>query len=125
MTVSVDSGGRGQPRNSRSRAIPSAILVTFMAIPGVWWTVGPIAAGVVAGLLAIDRFVFPGLPVFRIAAVAVMGLVPFAWFAGSTLPLFPAVPRIQDNVLAHNVAGLAVWLLFLGALWGVVAQDRS
>ncbi|MDO5501541.1 MAG: hypothetical protein Q4G67_00065 [Actinomycetia bacterium] len=54
-----------------------------------------------------------------------MAMTPLMWFAGSSLPLSPSVPRIQDNLPVHTVAGIAVWLLFVAALVDVAERQRE
>lgn len=81
----------------------------------VWVTVGWVPSLLMVGILLSQRFVLPDRPV--VASAAVVGLIalPIVWLVGSSLPLTPAVPRIRDNTWAHQVGGLAVWLLFLAA----------
>lgn len=91
-------------------------LLGVLTIGGVWVTVGPLAAAVVAGLLVIHRLLLPGRRVLATAALIGFVLIPVVWFVGSGLPLSPPAPRIQDNVLAHQVGGLAVWFLFIAVM---------
>jgi len=95
------------------------VLVAVSAFPAVWWTVGPVAAGLVLAVLVLDWVILPGRQVLGSAAVLAMVLVPIAWFSGSGLPLYPAVPRAQANLLVHHLAGGATWLLFLTVLFDV------
>lgn len=112
-------------RRQFDEAIPMVLAV--LAVPAIWWTVGSFAAGLVAVLLVLDWIVFPDRQVLPRIAVLVMLGVPMAWFIGSGLPLYPSVPRIQSNMLAHSTAGVAVWLLFLAVLvgWRTTRQDEE
>lgn len=96
---------------SGARAV---LLWTLAASVAVAVTVGPVAAVLVAVLLLADR-ARTGRHILANAAVVALLAVPVAWFAGSSLPLVPPAARLQDNVWAHQVAGLAVWLLFIAA----------
>lgn len=88
---------------------------------GVAVTVGYVAAGLCAVLGAVSLLRrTPRL--LAVAALAATVLVPIMWFAGSDLPLSTPAPRIQDNALAHQVGGLAVWLMFLAV---VLDENRS
>lgn len=89
--------------------------VWVVAGAGVWFTVGWLPALVVVALLVIERVVRPGTHVLANSGVALLVLVPIAWFLGSSLPLFPPATRLNDNLLAHQLGGLAIWILFLAA----------
>lgn len=76
-------------------------------------TVGTVPAVLAMGILLADRYVFPDKRLVASAAFGALVVLPFVWFLGSSLPLMPPAPRIQDNTWAHQVGGLAVWLLFI------------
>lgn len=96
---------------SGARAVMLWALVATVAVAV---TVGPLAATLVAALLLAER-ARAGRHVLANAAVVALLAVPVAWFAGSSLPLVPPAARLQDNDWAHQIAGVAVWLLFLAA----------
>lgn len=98
------------------------VLLAVIAAPSVWWTVGPLAAGLVLVVLVLDWVVLPGRGILGSAAVVAMVLLPIAWSAGSGLPLYPAVPRAQANLLAHHLGGVAIWLVFLSVLVDVCGR---
>lgn len=98
-------------------------LMWFLAPAAVWATVGLSPALAVVALL-VARAAAPGRRVMSTAAVALMALVPLAWFAGSTLPLWPPVTRLSDNVVSHQLGGLAVWVVFLAACLETGGEDR-
>lgn len=108
---------------ARRQGAPYAVASALAAL-GVAVTVGVPVALVVLALLAMNRVVGPQRRLLSTAAVVVLAVVPIAWFAGSSLPLSPPAPRIQDNELAHQVGGLGVWLLFLAALFDHVSQEE-
>lgn len=110
----------GRTRTPLQEAAP--VLVAVVTAPAVWWTVGPIAAGLVLAVLVLDWAVLPGRRILGSAAVMAMVLLPIAWSAGSGLPLYPAVPRAQENLLAHHVGGVAIWLVFLSVLVDVFGR---
>lgn len=124
----VDSALVRSPDGAGPRIRPAtstiAVVGTLASIPAAWWTVGPLASGIIIVLFVLRWFVVPKRQIFQPAAVIAMAGVPVGWFAGSTLPLLPAAVRIGDNPTAHVIGGLAVWLLFLAALWGVCGHDH-
>ena len=79
----------------------------------IYFTVGTVPAVLAMGILLADRYVFPDRRLVASAAVGVLVVLPFVWFLGSSLPLMPPAPRIRDNAWAHQLGGLAVWLLFI------------
>lgn len=91
------------------------VLLWLAAALGVWATVGWVPAFVALALLVADRVLRPDDHVLATAALALLAAVPVLWFVGSSLPLWPPSTRLDDNVLAHQVGGLAVWTLFLAA----------
>lgn len=97
----------------------------LLAAAAVWATVGWMAALMALLLLVLDRAVWPDRRVLPTAAVVLLVAVPFAWFLGSSLPLFPPSPRLNDNLLAHHVGGLAIWVLFLAAVVDVLSARRN
>lgn len=78
-------------------------------------TVGAWAALGAALVLAADAFLPRERRVLGTAAVVLFAAIPLVWLLGSTLPLAPPVPRIQDNWVAHQLGGLAVWTLVCAA----------
>lgn len=118
-------------RSRRHRARPSPqqeaapVVTAVVSFVLVWWTVGPVAAGGVLAVLVLDWVVLPGRRVLAFASVTAMLLVPVAWSGGSLMPLWPAVARAKDNLIAHQVGGLALWLLFLTVVVDVVRRLRE
>lgn len=103
------------------RRIPPARLLVLVVLLGViaaavWFTVGPLSAVAAPLIVAVDRRISAERRLLATSAVVALTLVPVLWFVGTGLPLTPPAARIQDNVLAHEVGGLAVWLLFLAVL---------
>jgi hypothetical protein len=90
-------------------------LGVFAAWVAVLVTVGWVPSLLMVGILLTQRFVLPDRPVVASAAVVCLVALPILWFVGSSLPFTPAAPRIRDNTWAHQVGGLAVWLLFIAA----------
>lgn len=90
-------------------------LVWIVASVAVWVTVGWLPAIVTLLLIVGERLLRPDDHVLASAAVVFLVLVPIAWFLGSSLPLFPPSLRLSDNLVAHQVGGLAIWTLFLAA----------
>ena len=112
------------PRASRAtRPALAEMLLWLLAALAVWATVGVVASIVVLALLIAERRLLPGRRVLATAAVALLAAVPAAWFLGSSLPLFPPATRLNDNLLAHHLGGLAVWTLFLAAVVEVTHRD--
>jgi hypothetical protein len=99
---------RGQHRSARGHLFAVFCAAVAAALVG-GWTVGA-ACLVVGALLGGPR---RGRGVLD-AAVLTAVLVPVAWVGGSDVPMSSAVLRVQDNVLAHEVALVAVALLGLG-----------
>ena len=99
-------------RAARARFEPALWL---LAVAGAWVTVGGVVALLVLLLLVGERVVRPGGRVLATASVVLLVLVPLAWFLGSALPLDPPAARLNDNLVAHHLGGLAVWVLFLAA----------
>ena len=88
----------------------------WMAAPAaVWVTVGWLPALVTLVLIVGEQLIMPNRHVLSTAAVAFLVLVPIAWFLGSSLPLSPPSLRLNDNLVAHQLGGLAIWTLFLAA----------
>lgn len=90
-------------------------LIWVLASAAVWFTVGWLPAIVTLLLLIGERMLRPDDHVLATAAVVLLVLVPITWFLGSSLPLFPPSLRLNDNLVAHQVGGLAIWTLFLAA----------
>lgn len=90
-------------------------LVWVVATAAVWFTVGWLPAVVALLLIVGERLVRPHDHILATAAVVFLVLVPIAWFLGSSLPLFPPSLRLNDNLIAHQLGGLAIWTLFLAA----------
>lgn len=107
----------------RRRAI-RPILTGLAIVAAVGVTVGPVPA-VLASLLWLGNRVLPGRHILANAAVVALIAVPVVWFAGSSLPLVPPAARVQDNIWAHQTAGLAVWLLFFATWLERTPEDRS
>lgn len=107
-------------------ALPGAIsvlasgLVTLL----VWATVGSWAALGALLLLVANWVAGPDRQVVATATVALFVALPCAWLAGSGLPLSPPAPRLQDNTTAHQLGGLAVWMLCV-AVWLDVSGRRG
>lgn len=97
----------------------------LLAGAAVWSTVGWVAAVAAVLLLVADRLLWPGRRILATAAVGVLVAVPVAWFLGSSLPLFPPSTRLNDNLVAHHLGGLAVWTLFLAACVEVVPRESD
>lgn len=95
-------------------------IVTAAALVAI--TVGWPAAAVAALAVAVDRR-WPQRRVLAWSAVAALAVLPAAWWWGSSLPLSPPAARLQDNALAHELAGLGVWLL-VGAVASDLTRDR-
>lgn len=99
------------------------VLLWSAASAAVWATVGEVAAIVVLALLVTERRLLRGRRVLATSAVVLLAAVPAAWFLGSSLPLFPPAARLNDNLLAHHLGGLAVWTLFLAAIVEVTLRE--
>lgn len=99
----------------RSRRRALEVLAWLVAALAVWATVGSVPAIVALLLIVGERVVRPDGHVLATAAVVLLALVPVAWFLGSSLPLFPPSLRLNDNLVAHQLGGLAIWTLFLAA----------
>ena len=99
----------------RPRPAPWEPPLWLLAAGAVWVTGGWVAALVALLLLIGERVLRPGGRVLATAAVVLLVAVPVAWFLGSSLPLFPPSSRLNDNLFAHHLGGLAVWTLFLAA----------
>jgi hypothetical protein len=84
-----------------------------------------VVALVALALLLIERLVRPKSHVLSTVAVLLLVAVPIAWFLGSSLPLFPPASRLNDNVVAHHLGGLAVWVLFLAACVEVRTGEKD
>lgn len=100
-------------------------LLWIVAVGAVWFTVGWIPALVTLALLAAERVVRPGSHVLATAAVVLLVCLPVVWFLGSALPLYPPAPRLNDNLLAHQLGGLALWTLFLAACVEVLPRESD
>lgn len=100
-------------------------LVWIAAGGAVWFTVGWIPALLALALLVADRVVRPGSHVLATAGVVLLVCLPLVWFLGSSLPLYPPAPRLNDNLLAHQLGGLALWTLFLAACVEVVPRESD
>lgn len=101
---------------SHGRLMIGPFIIAAGAGCGVFLTVGLPAAVVGAAIVLIDGLLrwhhrFTGL-----MALATACLVPVLWFVGSGLPLWPPPPRIQENWVVHEAAGLTLWLLFLSVM---------
>jgi hypothetical protein len=57
-------------------------------------------------------------------ALLVVVAVPLLWFAGASGDFNASAARIQQNVLAHQVGGLAVWLLAVAVFRDVAATRK-
>ncbi|GAA4121509.1 hypothetical protein GCM10022415_24370 [Knoellia locipacati] len=99
----------------RPRPAPWEPPLWLLAAAAVWATVGWVAAVVALLLLVGERVVRPGGRVLATAAVVLLVAVPVAWFLGSSLPLYPPATRLNDNLVAHHIGGLAIWVHFLAA----------
>lgn len=106
-----------------TRPRPLEALLWVLAAAGVWATVGWVAAGLALVLLVADRLLLPGRKVLPTAAVVLLAAVPVAWFLGSSLPFIPPATRLNDNLVAHHLGGLAVWTLFLAAAVEVTLRE--
>lgn len=91
------------------------VLWLLVALFG-WFTVGPVPGAVLFVLVAAHRVLSPDRRVLSSAGAVLAALVPVTWFVGSSLPMWPPVTRLNDNILTHQVAGLAMWTIFLAAL---------
>lgn len=87
-----------------------------IAVLAVLATVGVPAAAAVGVLLALDQYWGGRRHVLADAAIAGLCLLPVVWFLGSSEPLFPPAPRIQDNPFAHQLGGAVLWLMALAVL---------
>lgn len=76
-------------------------------------------------LLLWDLVAGPSRKVLATASVVLLFALPLVWLFGSSLPLSPPSPRLQDNVAAHQLGGLAIWLLFVAAWRDVSPLERS
>jgi len=110
-------------RSAAGRPSPWEPLLWVLAGAAVWATVGWVAAATAVLLLVADRLLWPGRRVLSTAALVLLAAVPVAWFLGSSLPLFPPSTRLNDNLVAHHLGGLAVWTLFLAACVEVVLHE--
>ncbi|MEO7268146.1 MAG: hypothetical protein ABIW49_02940 [Knoellia sp.] len=95
-------------------------LVTLL----VWATVGSWAALGALLLLVANWVAGPDRKVAATATVALFVALPFAWLAGSGLPFSPPAPRLQDNTSAHQLGGLAIWMLCV-AVWLDISRRRE
>lgn len=102
------------------RRLGDRLVPAVVAAAGTWATVGTWAAAAVALVCLVASRPRTQLTV---AAVLLAAVVPL-WFAGSTLPLDQAAVRVEDNTLAHAVAGAALWLLSVAVVRDVVRSPR-
>ena len=116
---------RASERPAGRRASPWEAPLWLVAGAAVWATVGWVAAATAVLLLVADRLVWPGRRVLATAAAVLVVAVPVVWFLGSSLPLFPPSTRLNDNLLAHQLGGLAVWTFFLAACVEVVPRESD
>lgn len=100
-------------------------LAWLVAAVAVWSTVGWVPAIVALFLIVGERVWRPDAHVLATAAVVLLALVPVAWFLGSSLPLFPPSLRLNDNLVAHQTGGLAIWTLFFAACVEVRSRERD
>ncbi len=104
---------------------PVRVLIFVLGVLGVYLSVGPVPALVVAGLCVVhlargDRSHLMG------AVALILGLAMVcAWFAGSSVPMTSAAARAQDNWLAHVLGGLAVWIMLLGVVDDILSNGRG
>lgn len=96
-------------QNMSKAVILSTICLLVLVTVGVWAAVGA------AMLLVWDRLLAPGRKILATATVGLLVALPFVWLVGSGLPLSPPSPRLQDNVAAHQLGGLAIWMLCVAA----------
>lgn len=97
------------------RALLLGVVVSLL----VWVTVGAWAALGAAVLLVGNLLVSPSRRILATSAVMMFVALPLVWLLGSTLPLSPPSPRLQDNVAAHQLGGLALWMLFVASVHDV------
>lgn len=103
------------------RPLLGSLAVTLL----VWATVGPWAAIGAAVLLVWDVWAAPSRKVLTTATVALLVALPVVWLLGSSLPLSPPTPRLQDNVAAHQLGGLAIWMLAVAVWRDISPLERS
>lgn len=111
--------GRPSPSLGTSPGGTRSWLVgTAVAGIGLLVTAGPLPA--LAGVLVTLAVGRRSRALLTAAAVLLAAVVP-VWFLGSSLPLSAAATRVQDNVLVHGLAGVAVWLLSVAVVRDVTA----
>lgn len=91
-------------------------VLTLLAAVAVLTTVGAPAAVAVTLLFLLDQYWGGHRHVLADAAILGLLLLPAVWFLGSSEPLFPPAPRIEDNAAAHQIGGAVVWLLALAVM---------
>lgn len=111
------------PRLTRP-SLPSLVGSVVVSLL-VWVTVGVWAASAAVVLLVWDQLSAPGREVLANAALGLVILIPVVWLLGSTLPLSPPSPRLQDNVAAHQLGGLAIWMLCVAAWRDISPLERA
>ncbi|KGN32687.1 hypothetical protein N802_17155 [Knoellia sinensis KCTC 19936] len=114
-----------RPAPTSTRPAPWEPVLWLVVAICVWGTVGWLPAIVVLVLLVAERVIRPGSHVLSTAAVVLLAAIPVAWFLGSSLPLYPPAPRLNDNTLAHQLGGLAIWTLFLAACVEVNPEESD
>lgn len=108
-------------RRASVGSVLGGVVVTLL----VWLTVGKWAAVAAAVLLLWDVVAAPSRKVLATASVALLVALPLVWLLGSSLPLSTPSLRLQDNVAAHQLGGLAIWMLFVAAWRDVSPLERS
>ena len=119
MAAHADPAGPAPPPHEDSPGgIRSWLVGTAVAGIGLLVTVGPLPA--LAGVLVALAVGRRSRSLLTASAVLLAAVVPM-WFLGSSLPLSAAATRVQDNVLVHGLAGVAVWLLSVAVVRDVAA----
>ena len=106
---------------------PARLALAALVAILVALTVGPIPGLVTAGLLA-ATLLRPRWPaqMLLVAAVTAAISVPLAWYVGPSDPAKGLAVHVAGNLWAHQLAGTALWLAFLGTLsWRHAAIDPT
>ncbi|EAP99252.1 hypothetical protein JNB_03750 [Janibacter sp. HTCC2649] len=91
----------------------------------VWLTVGIWAALGAVLLLVWDRWISPGRKVLANATVVLFVAIPVVWLLGTGVALNLPSQRLQDNVAAHQLGGLAMWMLCVAVLLDLKPRERA
>ncbi|WP_353953642.1 hypothetical protein V6K52_09605 [Knoellia sp. S7-12] len=109
------------PSRPRLRTALGCAAITVL----VWATVGGWAALGAGALLVYDRVFAPDRRFLATATVILLMAIPVVWLLGSSIPLDSPSTRLQDNTAAHQLGGLAIWMLCVAAWLDISPLERE